>query len=285
MKVEVYLLLAVAMVGSMIGSQLCLAQEPEANPPIPCARLDVDKPHSACPDSECWSSCIDSGYENTSTQAASVNVIYSNCCYCCNLIPYLPIYQEIVSSTGNVGQYPEQESLSIVNWLDNHCSVCSLEIVIAHKGYPGHDPVNPQNVSFGWAYQQTMVLKDVKIWVVSLSQLPLPPPPTRKQDLSQELTYRGGGYNQTVVFDPDCDIGGMDWNIYQIGSDANGEYLQDYFGPGIHGYLHGVTSVSGPHCCTFNCPSLSEIGMIILVIFIIGSGIYIMGRRRATVPA
>ena len=278
MRGKVYLLSAVIVAGSMLSSQLCLAQEPEANPPIPCARLDVDKSHSACPDSNCWSSCTDSGYENTSTQAASVNVIYSQCCFCCNLNPNI-VYQELVDFTGNVGQYPEQESLSISYWLANHCPACNLQIFMAHKGYPGHDPLNPQNVSFGWAYMQTMHWNDVKIWVVGLSQLPFPPPPTRKQDLSQELTYRGGGY-QAFVFDPDCDIGGAAWNLYQIGSDTNGEYLQDYFGTGIHGYLHGVTSFSGPIPCKFRGPSLNETGMIILVICIMGSSVFIMLRRK-----
>lgn len=147
MRDGVYLLLAVVMAGSMMSSHLCFPQEPEANPPIPCARIDLDKPHSACPDSDCWISCTDYGYENTSTQAASVNVIFSQCCFCCELDIVL-IYQQMVDATGNVGQYPEQESLSIVNWLANHCTACSLQMAIAHKGYLGHDPVNTQNVSF-----------------------------------------------------------------------------------------------------------------------------------------
>jgi hypothetical protein len=196
------------------------------------------------------------------------------------------LYQDIVNSTGNVGQYPEQESLSMLNWLSNHCSTCSLQIGIAHKGYPGHDPVNPQKVSFSWAYQQTTFWNDVKIWVVSASQLPLPLSPTSKRDLNQELTYRGGGGNHAFVYDPDCDIDGMDRNLYLIGSDANGEYLQDYFGPGIHGYLHGVISVSGPTRCKFKGPSLTELGRAILIVLIFSSAVFILLRRRkAAVPA
>ncbi len=283
---KMYLILVVMMAGHMIFSPPCFAQEPEANPPIPCANLDVDKPHSACPDSECWSVCTDSGYENTSTQAASVNVIYSQCCFCCDLEPH-SLYQDMVDFTGNAGQYPEEESSSIINWVENHCSACSLQIAIAHKGYPGHDPVDSQNVSFNWAYQQTGFLKDVKIWVVSRTQLPLPPAPTGKQALSQELTYRGGGSNAAFVYDPDCDINGKDINLYQIGSDTSGEYLQDYFDLGDHGYLHGVISISGPICCSHNCaPSLTGLGLIILIILIIGTTVIIMLRRRkAAVPA
>jgi hypothetical protein len=279
MRSKKHLILAAIMAGYMIFAPLCFAQEPKANPPVPCAILDVDKPHSACPDSQCWTVCTDPGYENTSTQAASVNVIYSQCCFCCGLNPDL-LYQDMVDSTGNVGQYPEEESLSIINWVANHCSACTLQIAIAHKGYPGHDPVNPQNVSFIWAYQQTVFTKDVKIWVVSQAQLPLPPAPTSKQDLSQELTYRGGGSSVAFVYDPDCDINGMNANRYQIGSDANGEYLQDYFGVGNHGYLHGVISISGPICCSHACPSLSQLGIIILIILIIGTTVLIILRRR-----
>lgn len=277
---QVYLILALIMAGYIIFSPQCYAQEPKANPPIPCANLDVDKPHSACPDSECWSGCTDPGYEKTSTQAASVNVIYSQCCFCCDLNPD-SVYQDMVNGTGNVGQYPEVESLSIVNWVANHCSACTLQIAIGHKGYPGREPVNPQNVSFSWAYQQTILLKDVKIWVVSLTHLPLPPAPTAKQDLSQELTYRGGGSDLAFVYDPDCDMNGMDADPYLIGSDTNGEYLQDYFGVGDHGYLHGVISISGPFCCAHDCvPSLTELGIIILIILIIGTAAFTMLRRR-----
>ncbi len=116
--------------------------------------------------------------------------------------------------------------------------------------------------------------------------LSLPPSPTGKQNLSQELTYRWGSSSAAVVHDPDCDMSGTDNDQYIVGSDANGEYLQDYFGPGIHGYLQGVVSVSGPGRCEYCAPSLTELGRIFLIVVILGSAVFIMLRRRKTaVPA
>ena len=111
-------------------------------------------------------------------------------------------------------------------------------------------------------------------------------PPTGKQSLSQELTYRWGFGGAAVVHDSDCDIGGSDDDHYVIGSDANGEYLQDYSGPGIHGYLYGVISVSGPRTCEYCAPSLTDLGRTILIVMILGSSVFILLRRRkAAVPA
>jgi len=233
------------------------------------------------------------GYENTSTQAASANVIYTQCCCCCGFTQD-DVYQDIISSTGNIGQFPEEETLSIHNWIADNCSLCSLQIQIAHKGYLDTSvtpwdtvsPVNPESVSFAWAHKEALFGKHVKIWVVSLSMLSLPPSPTGKQNLSQELTYRWGSSSAAVVHDPDCDMSGTDNDQYIVGSDANGEYLQDYFGPGIHGYLQGVVSVSGPGRCEYCAPSLTELGRIFLIVVILGSAVFIMLRRRKTaVPA
>lgn len=82
------------------------------------------------------------------------------------------------------------------------------------------------------------------IWVVSSLELPFPPSPTGRADLSQELTYLGTTGDQAIVHDPDCDINRKGNNFYQIERDSTGEYLRDYFGSGNHGYLHGVIVVS-----------------------------------------
>lgn len=287
MRSTLHLVLVLVVAGCMVPSQLSFAQESPTNPIAGCPHPDVDKPHSACPASECWSACTDSGYENTSTQAASANVIYTQCCFCCDFTPN-EIYQNIKDSTGNVGQFPEEESLSMLNWIAANCTTCALQITMAHKGYVDTSvtpwdtvpPVNPDSVSFAWAQQGISRMKHVKIWVVSESLLSLPPPPTGKQNLSQELTYRFGYPTAAVVHDPDCDIEGRNDNFYPIGSDVNGEYLQDYFGPGAHGYLYGVISISGPLTCEYHAPSLTELGRAVLIILIFGSAVFIILRRR-----
>jgi hypothetical protein len=274
------------MAGCLLISQPGWAQGPELNPPVPCIHPDVDKPHSACPDSECWSSCTDAGYQNTSAQAVTANVIYAQCCYCCGFAdPYTEIYQDIVGSTGNVGQFPEEETEAMLDWIDANCPRCTLYVDMAHDGYAGQDPVDPQNVSFAWADQGEPFLDQVKIWVVAQAHLPVPPAPTGKQDLSQELTYMGRYSNQAYVHDPDCDVDGRNDNFYVVGSDANGEYLQDYFGPGIHGYLHGVIRISGPPECSHSGPSLTEVARIVLVVLMIGSAVFMLIRRRRAMVA
>ena len=293
MRIALYLVLLLLVAACMLLSQLSFAQECPTNPPMGCIHPDVDKPHSACPDSECWSGCTDPGYENTSTQAASANVIYTQCCCCCGFTQE-DVYRDIISSTGNVGQFPEEETLSIHNWIEDNCSLCSLQINIAHKGYVDTTvtpwdtvpPVNPANVSFAWVHQEISLLKHVKIWVVCANLLSLPLPPTGKQSLSQELTYRLGSGSAALIHDSDCDVNGSSDDYYIVGSDANGEYLQDYFSPGIHGYLYGVISVSGPGRCEYCAPSLTELGRILLIVIILGSAVFIMLRRRKkVVPA
>lgn len=273
------LLLVALIVGVALWSGLCLGQEPEANPPPACPHPDVDKPHAACPDAECWTGCTDAGYENTCTQAVSANVIFAQCCFCCYLYPD-EIYHGLVAISGNWGQFPEEAIQTMDDWISANCQACTLGVEMAHKGYSGHDPVDSQNVNFDWADQVVTYVQNVKIWVVGFTELPLPPAPTNRDDLSMELSFRGKFGNQALVNDPDCDIGGAAENVYLIGSDAAGEYLQDYFGQGIHGYLHGVVVVAGPLCCSHSCPTFSELGKMFLAIMIIAAGLLSILRRK-----
>jgi hypothetical protein len=81
------------------------------------------------------------------------------------------------------------------------------------------------------------------------------------------------------MYDPDCDIGGRNDSFYVVGSDGNGEYLQDDFGAGAHGYLHGVILTSGPPECSHSGPSLTDLGRIILAILIVSSAAFIILKR------
>jgi len=260
----------IVMLGCMILPHICLAQ---------CANPDVDKPHNAGPGAECWGGCTDPGYENTCTQAASANVIFAECCSCG--VAANQIYQDLVNMTGNVGQFPEEERASMLAWVAANCPPpqCVLEITIAHKGYAGQPAVNEGNVTFDWADQEIARGEHIKLWVIEASKLPFPPAPTGKAGGSHELTYKGRAGSQAHIHDSDCDIDGTDDDYYEIGSDANGDYLQDYWGPGNHGRLHGVISVSG----TCRIPTLTEWGMIIFCVLLFGWMTWVVVRRRRRV--
>ena len=284
MRTRLYLFLAVVLVLFVLSAQACFAEDPKAPPA--CANPDVDKPHAPDPCTEdCWygssAPCTTlTGHKVTCTQAASANVIYAECCLCCDFTPD-QIYQGIVANTGDVAQWPEEEKQSMLDWVESNCPDCTLEISIAHRGYTGQDPVDSQNVHFSWADQEIARGEHIKIWVRTLTKFP-PPPPSGKWAGSHELTYKGRTGNQAHIHDSDCDIDGTDDDFYAIGSDANGEYLENYFGAGDHGYLHGVISVSGQRWCSNPIPSLTHLGMIILVALVIGSTVFIMLRRRKT---
>lgn len=284
MRLMLPVLLAAVGMSCVLSPLSCPAQQPETNPPVTCDRphLEIDKPHSACPDAECWSDCTDAGYENTCTQAVSACVIYARCCFCC-LFSGEEIYQDLVNSTGNVGQFPEQQVQSMQEWIFANCSACTvgMQIQIAHKGYAGQEPVDSQNVDFEWARAQLLHhVQNVTIWVVGESQLPLPAAPTNRDNLSQQLIFRGLFGNQAIVSDPDCDIQGSNEILYLVGSDEQGEFMQDYFGTGVHGYLHGVSIVSSKYCCSHGCPLLTDLGKVALVIMILAGTIWVMLRRR-----
>ena len=208
-----------------------------------CTNPDVDKPHAACPEAECWGDCIDEGWEDTCTQAASANVMSAECGPCCPFTAQ-EIYEGIVAMTGNCGQWPEEERASMLAWLAENCPLCELDIKIAHNGYEGQPAVNPENVSFDWADAEIAAGEHIKIWVVTPAKLSLPPRPTGKQVGSHELTYKGREGGRAHIHDSDCDIGGTDCDFYDVGADADGDYLEDYWDEGVHGYLHGVISVS-----------------------------------------
>jgi hypothetical protein len=245
MRITTHLVSLIVVMGS-IFIRPCLAYEPDSTRFYPFIYPDVEKPHTTCRPAECWDDCTDPGYENTCSQAASANVIYALCNFWCFPSPE-EIYQDLINFTGNIGQYPEEEKQSMLDWVADNCPLCSLTIRIAHKGYADQNPVDPQNVTFQWADWGIPYAAHVKIWVVSSVQLPFPPAPTGRQDMSQELTYLGTTGNQALVHDSDCDRNGRGNNFYEIGSDEMGEYLKDYFGPGENGYLHGVIFVSGRH--------------------------------------
>jgi len=268
MRAKILFIFTLAVLACVVVSQTTFAYR------VP----DIDKPHSACPGAECWGACTDAGYELTCTQAASANVIAAECWTCC-LFNATQIYQSIVAQTGNVGQYPEQQKASMLTWISANCPQCNLKISIAHKGYEGQDPVNPENVTFGWADQEIARREHVKIWVVSRAKLPLPPRPASKEAGSHELTYLGSANGYAKIHDSDCDIGGTDDDYYRIVSEGNVQYLKDYFAPDAHGYLYGVTSVSGPARCE-SAPTLTQWGLMILVILVAGSSIFIILKRR-----
>ncbi|MGB8657043.1 MAG: hypothetical protein WCE90_04570 [Candidatus Zixiibacteriota bacterium] len=231
-------------VGCMVVAHLSLAQEFSPQRPHPSVFPDVEKPHSDCKGVEYWDDCTDQGYENTSTQAASANVIYTLCSFWC-FASVQEIYHDMVGYTGNVGQFPEEQRQTLLGWTADNCPLCSLAVRIAHKGYADQDPVNPEEVTFEWADRGIPYTEHVTIWVVSKVELPFPPAPTGRQDLSQQLTYLGTLGRQVLVHDSDCDKNCQCNNLYRIGSDENGEYLEDYFGPGQDGYLQGVVFISG----------------------------------------
>ena len=179
------------------------------------------------------------------------------------------IYKDIVDITGNVGQYPEEEKASMEAWLAANCPDCNLQIKVAHKGYAGQDPVNPQNVTFDWADSEIAAGEHVKLWVVEAAKILYPDRPTSKEGGSHELTYMGRLGGQARIHDSDCDIDGTDDDYYDIDSDGIGDYLVDYFGPGAHGYLH--TRV----------PSITTIGIITLIILLIAAA-FLVRRKYQT---
>jgi hypothetical protein len=246
----------------------------------PCSRVDcptpdVDKPHSGGGD--CWTA--DPGYENTCSQAASANVIYAECCNCCPMVAQ-DIYEDLVAATGNVGQYPEEEKASMEDWINTNCPECNTVIKIAHKGYEGQDPVNPENVTFAWADAELAAGEHVKLWIIEITKAPFPPRPTEKRQGSHELTYLGQQGGQAHIHDSDCDIDGTDDDFYTIGNDGTYDYIEDYWGPGSHGYLHGVISTSSQEDCQ-RVPSLTTLGIIVLVLLLI-AGAWMARRKLAT---
>jgi hypothetical protein len=244
-----YVILTAAIAICVIGAEPRFEQDEQdedtAVVQSPFIYPDVEKPHSACAQTECWDDCTDEGYESTCTQAASANVLYALCNFWCFSDPE-EIYQDLVNSTGNLGQFPEDEVQSMQEWVTANCPVCSLRTRIVHKGYAGQAPVDSEYVTFTWPDLGVPLTEHVKIWVVGLFQLPYPAAPTSRQDLSQELTYMGRMGDYIFVHDSDCDMKREGNNFYQIDWDENGEYIRDYFGPGDHGYLHGVTFIWGP---------------------------------------
>ena len=244
MSIANYLMPFVIVIGIIYPLDRRLQDVPDSTRYAPVVRPDVAKPHSSCPVAECWNDCIDQGYDNTSTQAASANVIYYLCRFWC--FPGRDdIYHGLVDLVGNVGQFPEEQKQSMLDWVSNNCPQCSLSIKIAHKGYANQNPVDPQDVTFKQAHWGMPFTEHVIIWVVSERALPFPSAPTGKGDLSQALTYLGTTGGQIIVHDPDCNLNSRGNNFYQIASDRTGEYLKDYFGPGNNGYLHGVIVVTG----------------------------------------
>ena len=229
----------VIVIGMIYPLERQLEEVPDSTRYAPNVRPDVAKPHSTCPDAECWDDCTDNGYDNTSTQAASANMIYSLCSFWC-FSSAQEIYQNLVDFVGNMGQFPEDEMQSMLDWVDANCPACSLKVRIAHKGYADQDPVDPQNVSFEFAEMAQPYAAQVQLWVVSSIELPYPPAPTGRLNLSQALTFVAKAGDQAIVHDSDCDLNGKGNNFYQMGIDSVGEYLKDYFGPGNDGYLHGI---------------------------------------------
>ena len=234
----------VIVIGMIYPLDRQLEDVPDSTRYAPSFRPDVSKPHSNCPDAECWDDCTDDGYDNTSSQAASANVIYSLCSFWC-FSSAQEIYQNLVDFVGNEGQFPEDEKESMIDWVGGNCPFCSLEVRIAHKGYGSQNPVDPQNVKFELVETAERYAALVQLWVVSSIEMPYPPAPTARSDLSQVLTYMAKAGDQAIVHDSDCDLNGKGNNFYEMGIDSIGDYLKDYFGPGNNGYLHGVIVVSG----------------------------------------
>jgi hypothetical protein len=161
------------------------------------------------------------------------------------------IYEDLVTHTGGEAQWPEEQQASMEWWIELFCAECMLEIKIAHRGYRDehgvdHAPVNEGNVTFLWADAEIALGEHIKIWVVTWDQLDHPSAPSLIQRGSHELTYKGRAGTEARIHDSDCDRDGPgnDTDNYEIGQDALGEYLENYFGTGLHGYLKGVISVS-----------------------------------------
>lgn len=172
MSITAYLMSLMLVIG-IIYPEPRLAEEQDSTRFAPLVSPDVAKPHSSCPQAECWDDCTDEGYDNTSTQAASANVIYDLCSFWC--FPGVnDIYQELVDYVGNMGQYPEDQKQSMLDWLGGNCPLCSLSIKIAHKGYANQKPVNPQYVTFEKADWGIPFTQHIMIWVVSSLELPFP---------------------------------------------------------------------------------------------------------------
>jgi hypothetical protein len=190
------------------------------------------------------------------------------------------IYEDLVAATGNVGQWPEEEKASMEDWINTNCPDCNTVIKIAHKGYDGQDPVNPENVTFAWADAELAAGEHVKLWVVDdVSKMDVPRP-TSKWVGSHELTYLGRQGDQAHIHDSDCDIDGTDDDYYTTANDGTHDYLVDYFGPGVHGYLRGVISTSSQEDCQ-RVPSLTTLGIIVLVLLLI-AGAWMARRKLAT---
>ena len=238
-----YLMSFMMIIGAIYPLDRRREDVPDSTQYAPFVGPDVAKPHSLCPQADCWDDCTDNGYDRTSTQAASANAIYSLCSFWC--FPNAQdVYESFVDFTGNTGLFPEDEEENILNWLRGSCPLCSLEIRIAHKGYANRDPVSPEFVSFEQAQSAVYYAAQVQLWVVSSIELPDPPAPTGRPDLSQMLTYLAKAGDQAIVHDPDCDLNGKGNNFYEMGIDSIGEYLKDYFGPGNDGYLHGIIFIT-----------------------------------------
>jgi hypothetical protein len=243
MNLAAYLMSFLLIIGAIYPEQRSLEDIPDSTRYAPSVGPDVAKPHPACPQAECWDDCTDNGYDNTSTQATAANAIYYLCSFWC-FNSAQDVYQSLVDFTGNAGLFPEDEAENIIDWLRGNCPLCSLEVRIAHKGYANQNPVYPEYVSFEQVQAATYYAAQVQLWVVSSVELPDPPAPTSRSDLSQMLTYLNRAGDQAIVHDPDCDLNGKGNNFYQMGLDSTGEYLKDYFGPGNDGYLHGIIFIT-----------------------------------------